>query len=194
MTVFQATKNDAVHRLTTVVATGDDTVDAPEWNTDIEQVARDRIAAHILETFAGHGLAELIAAILTAEGCHCVVSPPGSDGGVDIHAGRGPLGLDSPLVLAQVKSDRTPIGAPVVTQLHGVMGTHGAEQGLLVAWGGLSKAANAALGNHHLRVRVWDEQDIVDAVFRTYDHLHEKIRSTIPLKRVWMLVDDTNTD
>ncbi|MEV4664541.1 restriction endonuclease [Micromonospora echinofusca] len=33
------------------------------------------------------------------------------------------------------------IGAPIVTQLHGVMTTHGAEQGLLVAWGGLKKPA-----------------------------------------------------
>jgi hypothetical protein len=37
------------------------------------------------------------------------------------------------------------IGAPVVTQLHGVMTTHGAEQGLLVAWGGLSEPARDTL-------------------------------------------------
>jgi restriction system protein len=28
------------------------------------------------------------------------------------------------------------IGSPAVTQLHGILTTHGAEQGLLVAWSG----------------------------------------------------------
>ncbi|WP_431902217.1 restriction endonuclease [Micromonospora chalcea] len=54
--------------------------------------------------------------------------PPGSDGGIDITAGRGPLGLDSPRLLAQVKSG-SQIGSPIIVQLHGVMTTHGAEQG-----------------------------------------------------------------
>ncbi|WP_116109403.1 restriction endonuclease [Amycolatopsis ruanii] len=96
----------------------------------------------IRERFAGHGLADLVAEILRAEGYHCTVSTPGPDGGMDIYAGRGPL------LLAQVKSNEGPIGSQVVTQLHGVMGTHGADQGLLVAWGGLNREARRHLGNH----------------------------------------------
>ncbi|WP_369806787.1 restriction endonuclease [Amycolatopsis sp. KNN50.9b] len=70
------------------------------------------------------------------------VDPGGPDGGIDIYAGRGPL------LLAEVKSSEGPIGSQVVTQLHGVMGTHGADQGLLVAWGGLNREARRHLGNH----------------------------------------------
>jgi restriction system protein len=92
-------------------------------------------------------------------------------------------------VLAQVKSGSSQIGAPVVNQLHGVMSTHGAEQGLLVAWGGLSKPAHNALKNQPLRVRVWEAADVVDAVLRTYDQLPEEIRTKLPLRRVWMLSD-----
>jgi hypothetical protein len=125
-------------------------VDAPELTADIEQVAADQITVRIAEEFAGHGLATLITAILTAEGYHCTQSPPGPDGGIDIAVGRGPLGLDSPRVLAQVKSGGQ-IGSPVVAQLHGVMATHGAEQGLLVAWGGLSRQAREALRNQQMR-------------------------------------------
>jgi restriction system protein len=210
LTIFQATKNDAVRRLEALAATGvdpgattsahegkrgalpgdgDAELDSPEWNTDIETVARDRIAAHILQRYAGHGMADIVTAILTVDGFHCITSPPGADGGIDVHAGRGPLGLDSPKLLVQVKSDQSPIGAPIVTQLHGVMGTHGADQGLLVAWGGLTRPARDALKNHHFRVRIWDADDIVDAVIRTYDRLPEAIRSGIPLKPVWILVN-----
>jgi restriction system protein len=164
MSIFAPSKNNAVVRLEHLLKYGvdpgqlpsvafntksglvtsfgeggsDKDVDEPELSTDIEQVASDQITARIAQEFAGHGLATLVSALLTAEDFVCEQSPPGPDGGVDILAGRGPLGLDTPRLLVQVKSGGQ-IGAPVVTQLHGVMSTHGADQGLLVAWGGLSK-------------------------------------------------------
>lgn len=147
---------------------------------------RSRLASS--EDFAGHGLATLVTDLLTADGFQCFQSPPGPDGGIDIVAGKGPLGLDSPRLLVQVKSG-SQIGAPVVTQLHGVMTTHGADQGLLVAWGGLSKPARDALKTHQLRVRVWEAADVVDALLRNYEQLSEDVRGKLPLKRVWMLAD-----
>ena len=100
---------------------------------------------------------------------------------------RGLLGLDSPIVV-RVKSG-SQIGSPVVDQLHGVMAAHGAHQGLLVAWGGLSRAALDALKTSRLRVRVWQASDVVDAVLSHYESLSEEVRSSIPHKRVWMLAD-----
>lgn len=215
MSIFAPSKNNAVARLEHLLVSGTDpgsggpaigkagaavgtpptslsevdlSVDEPELTADIEEVARDQITVRIAEEFAGHGLATLVTAILSAEGLLCAQAPPGPDGGIDITAGRGPLGLDSPRVLAQVKSGAQ-IGSPVVTQLHGVMTTHGADQGLLVAWGGLSKAARDALKNHHLRVRVWEAADVVDAMLRNYDRLPDDIREKLPLRRVWMLSD-----
>jgi restriction system protein len=209
MSIFAPSKNAAEARLESLLTHGADPgtssststlkqsaatatllteVDEPELAADIEQVALDRITARIAEDFAGHALATLVAAILNAEGFVCMVSPPGPDGGIDIAAGRGVLGLDSPHLLVQVKSG-SQIGAPIVTQLHGVMTTHGADQGLLVAWGGLSKPARDAMKNQHLRVRVWEASDVVDAVLRTYDQLPEEIRTQLPLRRVWMLAD-----
>lgn len=207
MSIFAPTKNNSVARLEHLLQHGSDPgalltaptepatvqggagdVDEPELSADIEQVALDQITTRIAEDFAGHALATLVAAILEAEGFRCVVSPPGPDGGVDITAGRGPIGLDNPRLLVQVKSGGQ-IGAPVVTQLQGVMTTFGADQGLLVAWGGLSKPARDALRNQHLRVRVWEAADVVDAVLRTYNQLSEDIRAQLPLRRVWMLAD-----
>ncbi|MGI5165723.1 restriction endonuclease [Spirillospora sp. CA-253888] len=200
LTLFAPSKNNAVARLEKLLATGVDPgnavligpsateVDEPELAADIEQAALDQITARVNEEFSGHGLATLVSAILTAEGFYCDQAPPGPDGGIDITAGRGPLGLDIPRLLAQIKSGGQ-IGSPVVTQLHGVMSTYGADQGLLVAWDGLTKQARDALKNQAMRVRVWEAADVVNALLRTYDRLPEEIVARVPLRRVWMLSD-----
>ncbi len=167
---------------------GDEAVDEPELQPDIEEVAQIQISAKIAEEFSGHALAALVAELLTISGFVCRVSPPGPDGGVDIHAGRGPLGLDDPLLLVQVKSG-SQVGAPVIQQLHGAIAQHGATQGLLVAWGGLSKPAREQLINQKMRVRLWEAQEVMDGVLANYDSLSEGVRSRLPLKRVWMLAD-----
>lgn len=210
LTIFSPSKNKAVVRLEHLLEHGidpgqianaasskqpksgasvdiADDVDEPELSPDIEEVAKDQITSRIAEDFAGHELATLVTALLSAEGLHCTQSPPGPDGGIDIIAGRGLLGLDEP-ILVQVKSGAQ-VGSPVVSQLHGVMSTYGAKQGLLVAWGGLSKQAQDALKTSQLRVRVWQAADVVDAVLANYDRLDDEIRSQLPLKRVWMLAD-----
>jgi len=166
----------------------DQSVDEPELVPDIEEAAQIQIAATIAEEFAGHDLATLVTALLAIDGFVCRQSPPGPDGGVDIVAGRGLLGLGDPLVLVQVKSGGQ-VGAPVVQQLHGAMSQHGATQGLLVSWGGLSKPARDLMQSHRMRVRLWEPPQVIDAVLANYDALPEEIRAKVPLKRVWMLSD-----
>ena len=213
LTLFAPSKNNAVERLETLLETGvdpgavdtlpplsshvpaadselDSSVDSPELSTDFEQAVADQIRTRIGEDFAGHALADLVAAILTAEGLKCDVAPPGRDGGIDITAGRGPLGIDSPTVLVQVKSGGQ-VGDPVVSQLQGVVSRHGADQGLLVAWGGLTAPARDQVRNNRLRMRVWDAEDIVDGVLRNYHRLTADMQARLPLKQVWML---TNPD
>ena len=97
------------------------------------------------------------------------------------------LGLDD-LIVVQVKSGGQ-VGSSVVDQLHGVMSRHGAQKGLLVAWGGLSKPAREALKANKIRVRVWQDTDVVEAVLANYEKLDSDIRSHLPLKRVWILTD-----
>ena len=69
-------------------------------------------------------------------------SPPGADGGVDILAGRGSLGLDAPRLCVQVKSQNSPSDVTVYRTLQGTMQTFKAEQGLLVCWGGVNKVGS----------------------------------------------------
>jgi restriction system protein len=208
MTVCEIRRNDAEARLEAVLLGGadpgaelpalkgktatpdreDDTLEDVD-QVDIEDVARDAIRIRLVETFQSHQLAELTAAILRARGLTCVVSPPGPDKGVDIVAGSGPLGLDSPRIVVQCKSSATPMDISVIQRLQGAMGTLGAEQALLVAYGGVNKSASELLTNQQFKVKVWDVDDILNMLLDCYDSIDPTVREMIPLKNVWTLTN-----
>lgn len=207
MTICEIKRNDGAWRLAQVVNTGTDPGARPETlqsdeetaddaattssGVDLERASLDRIQSFIAERFAGHGLAKIVGAVLEAEGFKCQVVDPGPDGGIDVYAGRGPLGLDSPRLIVQVKSSPTPVDAKVVRELHGVLSTHGADQALLVAWGGVNKVAKQELRNQFFKVRVWSADDLLDAVMRTYPALDDELRADLPLKQIWALVEES---
>ena len=114
--------------------------------------------------------------------------PAGADGGVDILAGRGSLGLDEPRLCVQVKSQNSPVDVTVLRTLQGSMQTYAARQGLLVCWGGYNKPVQQEARQSHFSVRLWESRDLVEAIYRTYDTLPAEIQAELPLKRVWMLV------
>ncbi|WP_295690075.1 restriction endonuclease [uncultured Brevibacterium sp.] len=212
LTIFSPSRNNAAARLEHVLQTGEDVgsqslasspastpvarpsapgapdvVDEPESQPDIDMIARDQISSRIAEEFSGHSFAHLVAELLRAEGFDTDEAPPGADGGIDITAGRGLLGLESPKLIVQVKTPQ--IGSEVVAQLNGLVHTHGADYGLLATWSGLSKPARDAVKHQRFRVKVWDSTDIVEAVLRNYEKLPEDITERLPLRRVWMLKD-----
>lgn len=122
-------------------------------------------------------------------GFQCEVSPPGPDGGVDIFAGSGPLGLDSPTLIVEVKSEPTPVGSTVVRGLHSAMTQHNADQGLLVALGGITMPARREFSTQRTRLRIWDSDALLDHLFDRYEHLTALTRQKLPLTRVWVLDD-----
>ena len=162
-----------------------DMADPLETDLDLERLGQDQIQALISERFTRHRLSYLVAGVLEAEGFFTEISPPGPDGGIDIFAGRGPLGLDSPRLIVQVKSSQSPVDVKIVRELHGVMTAHGADQALLVAWGGVTRAAHKELHNQFFRIRLWDADNLLEAVLRNYDKLSEDLRANLPLKRIW---------
>ena len=155
---------------------------------DLAQLAHDQIVAHIQSRFSGHTLTHLVDAVLQADGWVTKISVPGPDGGVDILAGRGSLGLDTPRLCVQVKSQNSPADVTVYRTLQGTMQTFKAEQGLLVCWGGFNKVVLAESRQGHFMVRLWDSRDLVGAIYRNYERLPAEIQADLPLKRVWMLV------
>lgn len=216
-TVFSPSRNQAEERLRVIQRTGTDpgasglvvkpvsrppasvgarieNIDDPEVIDPVPgptlEAIRDRIRTHIVENFAGHKLTGLVAEILAARGYVCDVSPPGSDGGVDILAGRGPLGLDSPTVVVEVKSELTAIAAPVVRGLQGAISTHQADQGLLVAWGGVKSSVKREFAQQRTRIRIWTAEDLLDQLFDVYEQLSDEFKSKLPLQRAWILEED----
>lgn len=158
--------------------------------TDLAQAAHDQIVAQIQSRFSGHALARLVDAILNAEGWVTKLSTPGPDGGVDILAGRGLLGLDQPRLCVQVKSQTSPADVSVYRTLQGSMQSFKAEQGLVVCWGGFNKSARAEAKQGYFSVRLWESRDLVEAMYRNYERLPAEIQAELPLKKVWMLVPE----
>lgn len=209
MTVFNPSRNNAAERILALYERGADPGNnvsvASLSNTPLNSVGmemaevtdpdpvptleaiRDRIRTHLVENFAGHKLTYLVADILEALGFRCEVSPPGADGGVDILAGRGPLGLDSPTLIVEVKSEPSAIDVKVVRGLHSAMTQHRADQGLLVAWGGVTGPAAREFLRDRTSFRIWDSEELLSRLFETYDQLPASTRARIPLKQAWVL-------
>lgn len=166
----------------------DEDVEADNTPVDIEQLARDQIAAHLLAKFKGHDMTRLVEAVLRAEGYITESADPGADGGVDILAASGPLGFGSPRLCVQVKSQQSAADVTVFRGLQGSMQTFSAEQGLLVCWGGFNKAVAKEARLSFFKIRLWDAGDLLESVMRNYDRLPEELQAELPLKRTWTLV------
>lgn len=159
-------------------------------SVDVAINARDQIERHISANFAGHKFTNLIAAILRAQGYQTRVSPPGADKGVDIVAGQGPLGFEGPRLVVQVKSGEVPADQPTLQSLLGCISDTHAEHGMLVCWHGFKSTVTQRANDLYFRVRLWDRNEIMAALFSVYDKLPEDIRAELPLRRIWALVEE----
>ncbi len=204
MTVCRITRNDAERRVAVVLSgkadpgyeevpqKGKAQEEAEATDTaariDLGQAAHDEIVSFVRAHFQGHELARLIEAVLQAEGYITHRAAPGPDGGADILAGRGPLGLDSPALCVQVKATETASDVKVLRELVGTMESFKAAQGLLVCWGGFTQPLKNEARQHVFKLRLWDQSELVQAIYRTYEKLSPEIQAELPLKKAWMLV------
>ena len=156
---------------------------------DLEALANDSIIRFIEQRFRGHDLARLIDGILKSKGYVTRMSPPGPDGGVDILAASGGLGFDDPRICVQVKSSSDPVRSDILDQLNGVVQKFGASHGILVAWGGLTRQADKDMGNAFFKTRLWDQTKIVAELVSNYDRLDDELKSEIPLRRMWAVIE-----
>lgn len=211
MTICEITRNNALQRIQAVIKTGTDPGDGTalvksgavakpkeadevdpesEAMVDLGQLAADQIEARVASSFAGHDLTRLVAAILEAQGMRARVSPAGPDNGIDIVAGGGPLGFDSPRIVVQVKSGNEAIDQPTLQGLIGTVSDTKADFGLMVSWGGFRQSVLKRTNELFFRVRFWGRKEIMENLFATYERLPEEIRAELPLRRTWTLVPD----
>lgn len=204
-TICQIKRNDAEQRVRAMQANGwsavgakprivDITEDADESTDegsdvalDLEQIARDQIARQIYAQYASHGMEDLVEAILNAQGFTTHHSGKGPDGGIDILAAPDILGFGHPRICVQVKSQTSPLERSVLDQLVGTMQHVGADQGLLVCWGGFKKTILQEVPRLFFKVRMWDQNDLIDQFLAVYDKLDEELQAEIPLKRIWAI-------
>ncbi len=165
-----------------------------EAKLDVEQASRDEIMKYLQQNFKGHALAELIESILQAQGYVTKRSEPGPDGGVDILAGSGPMGFADPKLCVQVKSGNSPVDVTVLRGLVGTMSTFGAEQGLLVSWAGFNRKVLDESRQKFFSVRLWDSGDILNMIFKYYDSLSDTMQAQLPLKRIWALAIEEESE
>jgi len=199
-TVCQISRNDAEKRVRAMQSNGwksvgiklkpgkDDEAagdDGSGSDIDIEQIARDQIARLIISKYNGHGMEELVKAILQSQGFTTYHSDKGADGGKDILAAPDTLGFGRPRICVQVKSQDTPLERPVLDQLVGTMQDVQADQGLLVCWGGFKPTIKREASRLFFKVRLWDQNDLIDQILMNYDKLDEEIRAELPFKRIW---------
>ena len=68
------------------------------------------------------------------------------------------------------------------------MGNFGAEQGLLVAWGGFKQSVFDEARQLFFNVRLWDQGQLVQELLDHYGQLPADLQAELPLKRIWTLV------
>jgi restriction system protein len=211
MTICEVKRNSALERVRAVLKTGadpgallgmqgmasaqvpDEDADAADYAIDIEDIANQQIISLIKSEFAGHALADLVAEILRVEGYTTKVSPPGADGGVDILAAGGMLGLGEDRICVQVKSGDGAANHDVVLRLIGSVSNTQARTGLLVSIGGVNAVAQKELDNKFFKLRLWQMSDLLKALFRAYGDLSDETRAKLPLKQIWAPISESDT-
>lgn len=164
-----------------------------EKDIDLEQIARDQVARMIAAKFSGHAMEGLVESILEAQGFTTYHTGKGADGGVDILAAPDTLGFGQPRLCVQVKSQNSPLERPILDQLVGTMQHVGADQGLLVCWGGFKKTVKQVEAQNFFKVRLWDQNDLIDQFLANYDKLDESLQAEIPLKRMWAVASQEDS-
>ncbi len=65
-----------------------------------------------------------------------------------------------------------------------------AVQGLFVSWGGFNSKIPAEARDQFFSVRLWDSGDLITALLDNYEKLSPEIQAELPLKKVWILVQN----
>ncbi|MFG6572330.1 restriction endonuclease [Sulfitobacter sp. 1A13353] len=194
--ICELSRNNALARVEALVADGKDPGPAGTRDSAAAQsmdpdsilpMLEARMRAQVGSTFAGHDLARLVGALLEIEGYKVTVAPPGPDGGCDLLAARGGLGIEGPTIAGQVKSGDIVVDEPTLQGLRGVIQARGADKGLLVSWSGVTRPVARELSNLQLQIAYWDATEICSRLIQNYDSLPLWIRDRLLIRMVPLL-------
>ena len=174
-------------------ATKDDDTSYEQMNELIallQEISRDQIAQLIRTKFKGHRLAKLVKALMEAKRYTTHMGSTDETGSdLDILAAKGGMGFDDDSrICIQVKADDIPVAT--LDKFLGTMNDVGANYGLLVSWGGFKSNVEQERSNEFFRVRLWNQNDLIDQVLVHYEELDNYIKGEIPLKSFWTIASD----
>jgi restriction system protein len=146
------------------------------------QNTRDFVRKAIVTNLKGHPTSQLVADLLRTMGYRTTVSPPGTDGGIDILAHRDELGFEPPIVRVQVKSSEGSVSGPDMAQLVGNLGR--GDHGLFVTMGTFSTQAKEKAAKSE--IRLINGETFLDLILDHYEELSPRYKAVFPLKRVYV--------
>ena len=158
---------------------------------NLENDAIEQISSAIIQKFKGYDMQLVIASIFRAKGYETYVSK-GADKGIDVLASNGPLGFGGTKICIHVKTEDAPIERPVLTELVGTMKKIDADYGLLVSWSGFKTSLDSEKRDSFFSIKFWDHEDIVREFLDNYEKLDDWIKSKVPLKKIWVIDDDSD--
>lgn len=123
----------------------------------------------------------LVAALLRAMGYKAKVTPVGPDRNLDVFASPDGLGLQEPIIKAEVKHQKGNIGAKEIRSFGATI--RSPEKGLFVSTGGFSKDAKYEAANFPVTLIGLD--DLAHQVIEHYENFDEEGRKLIPLVRIY---------
>lgn len=165
-----------------VIDTEDETVGATA--DDIIENTKDFVLKELSKNLKGYDLEGFVADLLTAMGYRTVVSPQGGDGGIDITAYKDEL---PPRILVQVKSQDGDIKESVLQSLKGAL--REGDYGAFITLSNYTKNAQKYLKNNPI-IRGINGSELVDLILDNYEKLSEKYQKMIPLKKVYIPVQN----
>ena len=56
--------------------------------------------------------------------------------------------------------------------------------------GGIHEPSELDAKKDFFTIRLWDQGDVVDAVLQNDERLDDEIKADLPLKRIWVIVND----
>ncbi len=197
LTVSQVSREQAVERVLALAEgkparriSEEIPIEKVEEEFDVEQHAKDQILKLLDRKFKGHGFAKLVEQILNAQGYVTQLSPPGADGGIDILAASGALGFENPRICVQIKSTTAQVDVKTLRELQGVMRKVKSDLGLIVSSSGFNQKVLSEAKEDFFFIRLWSANDVINNIFKYYDKFSDEFKAELPLKRIWMLVEE----
>jgi len=133
---------------------------------------------------------DLVAGILRAMGYRTIVSPPGSDRGVDIMASPDGLMLQEPRIFVEVKHRPTSqMGSKEIRSFLG--GRKPGDRCLYVSTGGFSKDAHYEADRANVPLMLINLESLRKLLIDNYDRLDPDARALVPLRKFYWPVLDT---